>query len=254
LVHRADYRRRVAELPRNVQFIANSRATQRRLLEIGIDAARTHVHYQGVPVPANPPVRTAASETVTVLYLGRLVDFKGPQLTLMAFDSAVKQGLRGKLIMAGDGPERTGCEKILQTCFAAERIEMLGAVDEATGERLRREADLFTAHNCCGATSGQEEAYGVSIAEAMADALPVVTGRNGSLPELVDDGVQGILFEPGDVEAHAAALLRLARDPAQRLGMGQRGWERARERFTNEQASASLRKILDLPAGSAATN
>ncbi|MCH8923254.1 MAG: glycosyltransferase, partial [Planctomycetes bacterium] len=73
---------------------------------------------------------------------------------------------------------------------------------QVTGERLRAEADIFTAHNCTGPITRQEEAFGVSIVEAMAAGLPVVSGRSGSLPEIVEDRVDGILVEPGDREAH----------------------------------------------------
>jgi len=119
-------------------------------------------------------------------------------------------------------------------------------VDADTGARLRREADIFTAHNCTGEVTNQEEAFGVSFAEASADGLPVVTGRSGGIPEIVEDGVTGILFEPGDVEAHAEALLMLASDPERRARMGEAAWRRARERFPLSNEGPGLRTILGL--------
>ena len=136
------------------------------------------------------------------------------------------------------------CERAMQESDYGDRIEMVGVVDADTGDRLRREADLFTAHNRIGPVSRQEEAFGVSIVEAMAAGIPVVAGNSGSLPEIVEDGVQGILVEPGDIEAHAEAFLKLARDPNLRARMGRAGWDRARKHFTVEREIATLREIL----------
>ena len=125
-------------------------------------------------------------------------------------------------------------------------------VEADRGEQLRQEADLFTAHNQLGPASGQEEAFGVSIIEAMAAGLPVVSGRSGSLEEVIGDEA-GILVEPGDVAAHGRALVRLASSPQLRQTMGAAGWRRCRERFTIERESTQLRQIL-LSAGGAAAS
>src|SRR5207249_10069750 len=100
--------------------------------------------------------------------------------------------------------------------------------------------------NCLGLISNQEESSGVSFAEAMAEGLPIVSGRSGSLPEVITDGVHGILFEPGDVDAHADALLRLASDPELRAQMGQSGWERVRDNWSLQNEVKELRSILGL--------
>src|SRR5690606_33177261 len=121
---------------------------------------------------------------VQILYLGRLVDCKGPDLTIQAFSLACEQGLRGKLTIAGDGPLLAECEQLRAVSPFAHCIQLLGSVDEPTAERLRTEADIFTAHNRKGPYTNQEEAFGVSFVEAMAAALPIVSGANGSLPEL----------------------------------------------------------------------
>jgi len=123
---------------------------------------------------------------------------------------------------------------------------ILGSVDAVAGDRLRMNADLFTAHNRTGPLSRQEEAYGVSIVEAMASALPVVTGRSGGVEETVVHGETGILLTSGDVEAHAEAFLQLADNPKLRHQMGEAGWCRAKNHFSWEQERDTLRKIMGL--------
>ena len=250
--HAPDYADRVRALPENVRFIANSHETKRRLTAANIAEQRISVNYLGVPVPEQLPSRSEHAGPTRVLFLGRLVDCKGPDLVIRAFERACELGFDGSLTLAGDGPLRLTCELLRARSAYAEQIELLGAVDGETGEQLRRSADIVTAHNCRGPVSRQEEAFGVSIVEAMAAGLPIVSGRSGSLPELIDDGQEGILIEPGDVEAHAQALLRLGRDPALREQMGQRGWQRARARFSVEDERIRLREILGLSVSAAA--
>jgi glycosyltransferase involved in cell wall biosynthesis len=244
--HPAGYVERVLALPEKLGFIANSKATVRRLREIGIAEERIQLKYLGVPMADTAPGPRPVEREVIILYLGRLIDCKGPDLVIQAFELAVVQGLDGRLLMAGDGPLRDLCTALREKSACRDRIELLGAVDGQAGENLRRQAHIFTAHNQLGPQSRQEEAFGVSIVEAMAAGIPVVSGRNGSLPEVVEDGKQGILVTPGDLEAHAAAFLRLAEDSALRWRMGESGWHRARELFTLEQELKNLRQILGL--------
>lgn len=240
------YPRAVQRLARRATIIANSNTTAQRLLESDIPAERIVVKYLGVPIPVEPPKREARRKSSTILYLGRLIDFKGPDLVIRAFEIACSRGMDGQLVVAGDGPLRTMCELLRARSAFRERITLLGAVDARTGGRLRTEADIFTAHNCRGPLSHQEEAFGVSVVEAMAAGLPVVSGRSGSLPEIIEHGEHGILVEPGDVEAHAEAFIRLASDPGLRKRMGEAGWLRAKERFSCERERDQLRAILGL--------
>jgi glycosyltransferase involved in cell wall biosynthesis len=210
---------------------------------MGIPADRLVVKYCGVEVPDAPMQRPSGSE-ITILHLGRLIDCKSPDRTIQAFELASDRGLQGKLIIAGDGPLRVTCELLRARSKWKDRIEILGAVSGEQGASLLRSADILTLHSIRGELTGQIEAFGVALVEAMAATLPVASCRIGGIPEVVVDGETGILVEPGDVEAQAEALLQLANNPSLRYEMGKAGWRRAKELFTVEAEQEALLAVL----------
>lgn len=244
-VHSSGYVAQVRRLAERVRFIANSQVTATKLSDIGIPDDRIVVKYIGVPVSADvPPERETSADGLTLLYLGRLTDFKGPVETIRAFALARKNGFRGRLIIAGGGVQRAACEREIRREGQGDSIQLLGPVSETKARDLLRTADVFTAHNQRSACTGQEEAYGVSVVEAMSAGIPVVTGRSGGVCETVVDGETGILFAPGDITAHADALLLLSRDAGLRQRMGLSGYRRASELFSLEREEKELKRIL----------
>ncbi|MCP4891255.1 MAG: glycosyltransferase family 4 protein [Planctomycetaceae bacterium] len=239
------YKNRIRRLAERAKLVANSHFTRQRLEAAGIPGERIIVKYIGVHVPDAYPQQNSDTE-FEVLYLGRLVDFKGPDLTMRAFELACEQGFRGKLTIAGDGMDFKKCSRLVHQSRFASRIDMLGVVSAEQGASLRARASIFTAHNRVGPITLQEEAYGVSVVEAMAAGIPVVTGSNGGVCETVVDGETGILFEPGDVAAHAEALLRLANDAKLRATLGSGGWHRARKCFSLDREAAQLRSMFEI--------
>jgi glycosyltransferase involved in cell wall biosynthesis len=254
--HRAAYAPSYVEaalrLSKRATFIANSHTTARRLTSIGIPDNRVAVNYLGVPVPDTFPERPPRTGGLTVLYLGRLVDCKGPDRVIHAFDLACRRGFKGRLRIAGDGPMRDRCRELREASEYRQSIELLGAVDREKSRRLRRSADIFTAHSLRGPLTNQEEAYGVTFVEAMAQGLPVVSGCSGSLPELIHDGRDGILVKPDDIESHAETLLRLAAAPELRRRLGEAAWRKAGELFSRERERERLLEILGLGTDGAA--
>ena len=128
--------------------------------------------------------------------------------------------LRG--LIAGDGPERERLERLVE---GLDGVELLGSRGDV--------ADLIAACDALALLS-EAEALPMSILEAMAQGRPVVTSDVGGAVEAVADGVTGIIVPPGDTAAAAAALVRLAADPARAREMGERGRTRQRERFDGE--------------------
>ena len=246
--HAERYVNQVSSMPDNVMFIGNSKRTIQKLLDIGISHDRIVLKYLGVDVPGMFPEKSRRFDKLNVLYLGRLIDFKGPDIVIRAFEKACLMGFDGELIIAGDGPLRITCELLIAHSPIKKQIKLLGAVDDEKGKELMADADIFTAHNCIGPLSGQEEAFGVTTIEAMASGLAIVNANSGSIPELIENGVSGILVNSSDIEGHAKAFLRLQNDPELRLTIAMNAWERVRTNFSRELESRNLRDILSLDA------
>lgn len=239
----------IKELAERAVLIANSEFTKSMLVDAGIPSDRIEVKYLGVSTPDTIKKHGKVAE-IRILHLGRLVDFKSPDRTIMAFEIARSRGLRGQLVIAGDGPLRVTCELLRMRSPYKDSIEIVGAVNSEYVRRLLLDADIYTQHNIKGEISRQSECFGVSVVEAMAMGLPIVGTCSGGVQETVVDGVTGFLVAPGDVEAQAEALLRLAADADLRQRLGDAGHKRVKECFSMEVERQRLLSILGLPNNS----
>jgi colanic acid/amylovoran biosynthesis glycosyltransferase len=242
--HDEDYRRSLLQLSQRATIIHTSQEVLARLKAWGIEERRCVIKPYGCPVPDSAPARIPSDE-VMILHIGRLIDCKSPDRTIQAFELACEQGLRGRLVLVGDGPLMTMCQLLRTRSRWRDQIELPGAISDADVlAQLRAQAAIFTQHAIKGELTGQVEAFGLSIVEAMAAALPVVTCPVGGIKETVVDGETGIMITPGSVEEQAAAFLRLARAPHLRAKMGHAGWQRAATLYSIEIEKQRLMTIL----------
>lgn len=242
--HPSEYSAEVVRLSRRAMILANSQGSARKLEAMGVHPSRVVVKYLGVPVPAEWPQRRIEAGGLNCLFLGRLVDFKGPLESLRAFEIAAGGGMRGQLTFAGDGPLAGELRAAVERSAVRERVRLLGAVTAEVGEGLRAGHDVFLSHSQVGPTSGQEEALGVAYLEALAAGMPVVSAWGGSLAEVVRDGETGLLTQPGDVDALAGSLVRLSGDPATYERLSRGGYADARSRFSDAAERRALHSIL----------
>ncbi|MGZ4314343.1 MAG: glycosyltransferase [Gaiellaceae bacterium] len=163
--------------------------------------------------------RNRADDDVLVLSVARLVAEKGVDDLISALAETGDARLR--LVVAGDGPERQALVQL-----AAElgvRLTILGHVAEAELAQLYVDADVF-------ALLSRHEPWGVAVNEAASSGLPLLlSDRVGAAADLLADGRNGFLVHAGDTEGTAAALKRLANDPALRHDLGARSRELVRD-------------------------
>jgi len=139
------------------------------------------------------------------------------------------------LLMVGDGPLRGELEAIASTRGLSGRVSFLGIRDDVPD--ILRAVDVF-------ALTSLSEAASLTLIEAMATGLPVVVTDVGGNPELVGDGVEGLLVARGDRDAIGSAILRILDDPAGAAAMGAAGRATAGRRHRIERTVADYMKLF----------
>jgi colanic acid/amylovoran biosynthesis glycosyltransferase len=169
-----------------------------------------------------------------------LRDYKGHTHLLRAVDRLRAQGRRLVVDLIGDGELREGLEAESRALGLADAVAFHGARPSAEVVTAMERADVFVLPSVITA-SGKMEGLPVALMEAMAREVPVVATAISAIPELVEDGVTGLLVPPEDPEALAAALARLADDPELRVRLGWAGGERSRAMHDIRRTTALLR-------------
>jgi glycogen(starch) synthase len=197
-----------------------------------------HWPAERIEVIANPIAPEVLAEALAndqrqpadpiVLYTGRLAVVKGTAPLLGAIPLVQRQCPQAQFLLAGpwqmpDGPQKWGLERSSE--LGGQKVAWLGHVPWRKLMDCYRRAAVFV-------MPSYYETFGISCVEAMAFGLPVVATRAGGLPEVVEDGVTGLLAPPGDSAALADAVCRLLADADLRRRMGEAGRERVLSQFT----------------------
>jgi glycosyltransferase involved in cell wall biosynthesis len=187
-----------------------------RVGEDGFEAARTETRRAlGIP-----------DDRFVVGWIGRMTAVKRTGDVLQAVRRLREQGVDAALCMVGDGPDRDSVEA---------RAHELGIMRDSLFLGYQEEvADYYAAFDALILPSANEGTP-VSAIEALAGGRPVVATRVGGVPDVVRDGVDGFLVEPGDVDAMAERLSQLAADAPLRHRMGEAGRASVHERYSVER-------------------
>ena len=172
-------------------------------------------------------------------FAGRLVGWKGLHIAIQALAHAALRDLPVRLLIVGDGEAKARWQALALSLGVADRVLFHAAVPHQQLPAFYASAD--------GAVfpSLADEAFGITIAEAMACGIPVVASYNGGIPEVVgNEGSAGVLFEVGNVAQCAQAMATLVTAPEARTVMGQRARERIVRQFTWTLAANRLLAVL----------
>src|SRR5205823_3341202 len=151
--------------------------------------ARGVVVHNGVSVADfDAPPKAAGSRHV--LAIGRLVHEKGFDILLRAYALARQQAeFDLRLVVAGDGPERPRLESLAAELELGAHVEWLGPTPRSAVPARFRDASIVC-------VPSRQEPFGIVNLEAMAGGVPLIAARVGGVPEIVEDGVNGLLVEP----------------------------------------------------------
>ncbi len=195
-------------------FLPISQAWSRKLAELGCDPGRIRVHRMGVDVGRYPfRIRHyQADRPLRVLTVGRMVEKKGIEYALRAVAELTHQGIPVEYDVVGDGPLRGRLEGLAGALGVASSVIFHGWQDQAKVAALMNDGDVLLAPSVTSA-DGDQEGIPVTLMEAMAAGMLVVSTHHSGIPELVEHDRSGLLVPERDVGALARALMHLTRNP-----------------------------------------
>jgi colanic acid/amylovoran biosynthesis glycosyltransferase len=200
--------------------------------------AKLHVVRLGVDVNRFTPSRGVdRSGTAEIVCIGRLVPAKGHLVLLHAFSELLRRGYRLRLRLIGDGEERGRIETFIAKEKLSDSVILDGALNhEATRLKLGQ-ADIF-------ALASFAEGVPVALMEAMAMGVPCVSTFVAGIPELIRDGVDGLLVPPSSEQLLSAALERLISDKELRQTLARAGRRRVQEFYDLKRNVTLLADVM----------
>lgn len=186
---------------------------------------------------APPSADRSEHGRLRVLSVGRLIQLKGQAVLLEAVAELARRGVDVEATFVGDGPMRGALERLAGQRGLREQVTFAGSIGQDVIRDYYAEADLFC-------LSSFAEGLPVVLMEAMAMRLPVVATRIMGIPELVEDGVTGLLVPPARADLLAVAIERVASDPELRRRMGAAGRRRVATEFDVHESATRLKRIF----------
>lgn len=208
-------------------FLPISFQFRERLIALGAPADKVMVQRMALNLDmfgAGARQHRPATNEFTFLSIGRLVEKKGHNdaIEALAICKAAHPSLAIRLVIIGDGPLSARLRALAATLGVADSVVFTGALPRPAVREHLAQADAFVLPSVT-ARDGDTEGIPVSIMEAMAMGLPVLSTFHSGIPEIVQDGVSGILVSERDPAALGAAMGRLVEAPDFSASMGRAG-------------------------------
>jgi len=199
-----------------LRIVPNLDDSRLEVVRLGVDCATLQ------PSAANPA--KSASGPLMLACTGRMVAAKGHRILLEAIAELAAQQIEVTCTLIGDGPERKSLESLCTRLGIANQVHFLGAMAHQPTLAEVAKADVFV-------LASFAEGLPVALMEAMALGVPCVSTTIAAIPELIQNGENGLLVPPANSRALAVALRRLATDTKLRLELGKKARETAAEHY-----------------------
>lgn len=219
-------------------FIAVSNFIKEKLIKRGYPSEKITTHYIGVDCDVLTPDPTVERENV-ILFVGRLVENKGCEYLIHAFKKIMNDNPDTKLIIIGDGPQKS---KLEQLANGIEQVKFIGK--KAHGEVLHwmKKARIFCVPSI-EIESGASEGFGIVFTEASSLGTPVVSFKTGGIPEAISHGETGLLAEEKNTDQLASHLMALLENEDLWKKFSHNGRKRVETMFNLIKQTRSLEKI-----------
>jgi colanic acid/amylovoran biosynthesis glycosyltransferase len=240
-LYRTGSRFALTEKFENAKFIVTNCRFNQAFVQLYINPGTRvpiHVIYEGLDLQQFTPTNREwnSATRVRILSVARLIEEKGLVYLLQAL-KVLKDGgfsIQCEIIGAPVEPMYasyyTELKELERKLELQDSLAFLGALPFDQVLRKYKDADIFVLP-CVVAKNGGRDVTPNALIEAMAMKLPVISTRMAGIPEIVEDGVSGLLIPPKNARALAQALMKLIREPAVRKSLGENARRRVEERF-----------------------
>jgi glycosyltransferase involved in cell wall biosynthesis len=201
-----------------------------------LNVVRCGVEVDRLPAPTR--ARSVAGRPLEILSVGRLSPEKAQLGLLEAFSLALRRGLDARLVLIGGGPDAGRIRAAVAARGLDDRVDLQGRQPEAAVLEAMARADLFV-------LSSLMEGLPVVLMEALALELPVIAPAITGIPELVEHGTTGLLFQAGRWDELADRILSMSADPALRARLAAAGRERVLRTFDVARAVEPLAALFE---------
>lgn len=174
---------------------------------------------------------------------GRFVDKKSPYYLVLAFKEVVKKIPDAQLVIGGQGKLWNSCKNLISYFGLEENVKLPGVISPEEFRKHLSESLAFLQHSIT-ALNGDTEGAPVAILEAAAAGLPVISTLHAGIPDIIEDGKNGILIKEHDVKGMEKAILKFLKNPNLAQEMGDRSRERINNHFTLEKHIQKLNELL----------
>jgi glycosyltransferase involved in cell wall biosynthesis len=172
-----------------------------------------------------------------VLCVARLVPTKGQRILIQAIAQLVEEGRFVQLRLIGDGPDRSSLEQLVRECGLSEHVFFEGSVNQDRIRSFYEAADVF-------ALASFAEGIPVVLMEAMSMEIPCIATCVNGIPELIRDGIDGLLVSASDAGSMAAAIAHLMNDDSMRESLGKAGRLRVQQDYQHGERADHLARIF----------
>ena len=228
---------------RQCRFAVLSESSKKDTVTVGIDPARIAVIPPGTDFGRFRPDAAVAREPV-VLHVGRLKRYKATDHLLLAAGKLKERGLKFTTVIVGDGDDKPRLEALAAKLGLGEAVRFTGFVPEVEKVNWYRRAAVLVENSV-------KEGWGLIVVEANACGTPTVVARSPGLVDSSRDGVNGLMYNYGDVPALAEKLGRLLGDEALRTRLGQQAIEWAKQ-WTWDGAADAMERAIEQTIAEAA--
>ena len=214
---------------------------------LGCEASKLRIMRTVLPPVRGFPRIPPANGGWHIVQASRLVRKKGIATALRAFAGFLKTHPKAKFTVAGEGPMEEELRGVALSLGISGNVEFTGFLSQAALARLYADAHIFV--HPSETVGGDVEGIPNSLLEAMASGLPCVATDHGGIPEVIQNGITGLLCKEGDWQAISAALLRLADEPELHARVSMAGSEFVNKEFSAEKQIANIERLYSEAIG-----